>query len=97
MTLPVRLRPQAQAEIREAYDWYEEAQPELGERFLGQVDRVMSRISRSPQLFPSAFGFQRAMVPSFPYCVYFRVSTDVVVVVAVLHGRRDPKWLQKRR
>lgn len=97
MTLPVRLRPQAQAEIRDAYNWYEEARPQLGERFLGQLDRVISRIAETPQLFPHAFGFQRALVPSFPYCVYYRVNTSVVVVVAVLHGRRDPRWLQKRR
>ena len=97
MTLPVVLRPQARTEIREAYEWYENAQPQLGKRFLGQLNAVISQISDNPLLFSQTFGFQRALVSSFPYCIYYRVEVSAVVVVAVLHGRRDSKRLLKRR
>ena len=32
---------------------------------------------------------RRALLPRFPYCIFYRVDQDHVVVLAVLHGRRD--------
>ena len=97
LSLTVVLRPEAQDEIRDAHAWYEDAQFGLGERFIAQLDALITRISRSPEHFPQAFGFKRAIVPSFPYCVYFRSGSDTVVIVAVLHGRRNPLRLRRRR
>ena len=97
MTLPVLLRPEAQDEVRDAFDWYEAAAPGLGERFLAEFDGVLFRIAKNPALFPPAFGFRRAVVRTFPYCIYFRETDSAIVVVAVFHGRRDPQRLRKRR
>lgn len=97
MTLPVVFRPEAQREVGDAFDWYEASVPGLGERFLDELDLIVSRVSKNPMHFPVAFGFRRAVVHTFPYCVYFRETESAIVVVAVFHGRRDPKRLRKRR
>ena len=34
---------------------------------------------------------RRALRQTFPYAVYFRTSDEAVVVLAVLHLRRNPK------
>ena len=33
---------------------------------------------------------------AFPYAMYFRVYAEVVVVVACMHGRRNPRRWQVR-
>jgi plasmid stabilization system protein ParE len=34
---------------------------------------------------------RRALLHTFPYAVYFRASDEMIVVLAVLHLRRNPK------
>jgi hypothetical protein len=36
------------------------------------------------------------LLHTFPYAAYFRVSDEVVVVLAVLHLRRNPKTWRAR-
>jgi len=46
------VRPEAEAEMTEAYDWYEDCVPGLGSEFLLCVDAVFSAIQRTPQQYP---------------------------------------------
>lgn len=52
MTRTVRLRSVAEAEIRDAYQWYEEQAHGLGEEFLRAADAALSAIHRHPEAFP---------------------------------------------
>lgn len=97
MSFSILIRPEAEHEIASAFDWYCAIASDLGDRFLGELDLVFARISENPKAFAVAFGFRRAVVAKFPYCVYFRELTDHVVVVAVFHGRRDPDGLRHRQ
>jgi plasmid stabilization system protein ParE len=36
------------------------------------------------------------MARKFPYVVYYKVVEDEIVVIAVLHGSRDPEEWQRR-
>ena len=49
--------------------------------------------------FPTVSGdVRRALLHTFPYAVYFRPSDETVVVLAVLHLRRNPKvWRGRTR
>lgn len=40
---------------------------------------------------------RRALLPRFPYCIFYRVDQDHVVVLAALHGSRDPSDRLDRR
>jgi hypothetical protein len=53
------LAPEAEQDISEAYDWYEQRQSGLGEEFLGCVDACVQRICRSPELSVSVRDFLR--------------------------------------
>jgi plasmid stabilization system protein ParE len=46
MTPRLVVRPQAQAEIRDARRWYERQAPGLGQRFLGELDAVLPGCAR---------------------------------------------------
>jgi len=39
---------------------------------------------------------RRTVVRQFPYGIYFRVHDRFVVVIAVMHARRDPRRWRSR-
>jgi toxin ParE1/3/4 len=91
MSLPLVFRPVAQAEFDAAAAWYEGQQPGLGDDLVAEVQQVLDTIANQPERYPVADGDVReAAVSRFPYCVYYRVKPDRVVVIAVFHTSRDP-------
>ena len=98
MSLPVVFRPVAQAEFDAAAAWYEGQRPGLGTDFVAEVQQVLDTIANQPDRYPVVSGDVReAPVSQFPYCVYYRVKPDRVVVVAVFHTSRDPSIWQGRK
>ena len=97
MSFSVAATPEAAQDIDEAFDWYEEHQPQLGESFISSVDRTFERIAHFPDAFPIAgHGVRKAPVERFPYWVfYFRNGPDVWVL-GVVHERRSPECWQRR-
>lgn len=97
MSRPVVFRRIAEAEFAAAVEWYENERPGLGIRFKGEVLALLDVIARHPDRFPIDEGDTReAKVDVFPYCVYYRVKPDRVVVTAVFHTSRDPDARQGR-
>jgi toxin ParE1/3/4 len=97
MSLPLVFRPVAQAEFDEAAAWYEGQKPGLGSDFVAEVQQVLDTIANHPERYPMVFSDVReALASRFPYCVYYRVKPDRVVVIAVFHTSRDPSVWQKR-
>lgn len=57
----------------------------------------MESIELLPRAYPLVHGQTRkALVARFPYALFFSVDGDVVVVEAVFHTARDPRWLHER-
>ena len=94
MIFEVRLRPEAELDLADAALWYEEQQPQLGHNFLDQVLSLLSTIAETPLIYPLVHrNTRRAVTRRFPFGVYYRVETTAVVVVAVMHGSRNPlRW-----
>jgi plasmid stabilization system protein ParE len=93
MKLSVKFRRQAKKELYEAVDWYEQKRLGLGSRFRSCVEEVLDRVSVAPEVHGLVHKDVRCgVVRGFPYAVYYRV----IVVIAVLHGSRDPReWLER--
>jgi len=92
------LRPQAEAELLDARDWYDDQRTELGGIFATEVDRALRGIVEAPLAYPRVQGeMRRALVRRFPYAIYFQTMPDEIVVLAVIHGRRHPRRWQSRR
>ena len=91
------VRPEAEAEMAEAFDWYEDRVPGLGSEFLLCVDAVFSSILRNPQHFPHVHRVvRRALTRRFPYEVFFVEDDERVVVLSVFHAKRNPKRWHER-
>jgi plasmid stabilization system protein ParE len=88
------LRPEAEAEIAEASDWYEQQNPGLRDKFISAVDVTLSTLGQSPFQYQIMSGqLRRAKLRRFPYGLL--VSDRQVTVVSCVHGRRDPKIWQE--
>src|SRR5437870_3864299 len=97
MSLPLVFRSAAQAEFTESATWYDQQQTGLGGEFVAEVERVLDKIADQPDSYPIASGDVReALVHRFPFCVYYRVRGNRIVVIAVFHSARDPAVWQSR-
>ena len=91
------VRPEAEAEMTGAFDWYEDRAPGLGLEFLCCVDAVFSAALRNPLRFPLVHRtVRRALTRRFPYEVLFVEDGERVVILAVFHAKRNPKEWRAR-
>lgn len=100
MTPRLFVRDAAAADLEDAAEWYEARRTGLGEEFLRATRALLAGIARNPRQFPVAREdetVRHARVRRFPYVVYYIPEHEYVVVIAVLHGRRDPRVWQARR
>jgi hypothetical protein len=75
MKLPLVFGSEATIEFDEAFDWYEERRPGLGNRFRESVAAVLDRVSKTPEAFAVVYKDVRcALARRFPYAVYFRAE-----------------------
>ena len=97
MTLELRLRPEAELDLADAAIWYEEQSTGLGHQFIDEVLTSFSTIAESPLIYPVVHrNTRRALMHRFPFGIYYRVDTSAVVVVAIMHGSRNPQRWKNR-
>jgi plasmid stabilization system protein ParE len=91
------IEPEAEADIGEARDWYEQQREGLSDDFDLCLDAGMQTIQRHPKAFQIVYKkVRRFMISRFPYLILFTVRGDAVIVIAVFHVRRDPAAWQER-
>jgi plasmid stabilization system protein ParE len=91
------VRPDALADIEEAFRWYERHGRGLGEDFLAALQATLDRIAAHPAMYAVIRrNTRRAFLRRFPYGVFYRAYDDVIVVVACMHAKRDPNTWQSR-
>lgn len=102
--MKVVLHPEAIADLTTSGDWYESQRPGLGSDFLAEVERALEVIGENPKLWPpwpgasKELNVRRLCLPRFPFALPFVVKADRVVLLAVAHERRRPRyWLGRAR
>ena len=95
-TKQIIVRAEAEADISDAYKWYESQRKGLGESFLLCIEESLARISRKPTIYRLVHkNVRRILIHRFPFGIFF-VEDNRVVIIAVLHARRNPKAWKKR-
>ena len=97
MTYSVIVRPEAAAEVEEAFRWYEERSEGLGLEFLRAADACVATVQRNPAAYPIVHQqTRRALLRKFPYAIFYLIEGDTVVILACFHIRRSPAdWLRR--
>ena len=91
------VRPEAETDMIDAYNWYEGKNKNLGEKFIAEVDSVFNKIISNPEIYMLAFqNTRRCLCQRFPYAIYFSIQKENIIVHAVLHQRQNPLMWQNR-
>lgn len=83
----------AEIEMINAAKFYEEQAPHLGVDFLASVQSGVKDVESNPLRWPLLRpNIRRKFVKRFPYAVLYRVDPKVIVIVAIMHLRRNPNY-----
>lgn len=86
------IKPRAILMTKNAYDWYEEQKPGLGEEFLDELDGIYNKLSSHPEYFGKVKkNFRQAALQRFPFVIVYEIIKTEVVVFAVFHTSRNPR------
>jgi len=97
MSLSIYIRKEAEADIEEAYVYYESCRENLGSDFILCVEESLSRIPKNPAQFKINYkNIHRALVRRFPYGIFYISTNTTVPVIGVLHARKNPNHWKKR-
>ncbi len=91
------IRPEAENDIQQAYEWYSSIQAKLGIRFIKEIEKIFNSIEINPQMYHKVLAdLRRAFCKKFPYAIYFKTEKSDITIIAVLHQRRNPIEWEKR-
>ena len=98
MAFRLKFSSRALREIGEAQEWYELQNPGLGEEFIAAMELQLKRLEQAPLLYAEVIpNVHRALLPRFPYGLFYAVRSNLIHVLAVLHDARNPRqWPQTR-
>jgi plasmid stabilization system protein ParE len=87
----------AQNELDDAVAWYNRQAAGLGRELLDELDRAVRRALTFPESYPEIEpGIRRCRLGRFPYGVIYGLDGDTLVVVAVAHLHRRPRyWIDR--
>jgi plasmid stabilization system protein ParE len=98
MTYALRIRSEAELDIQDAYQYYEERESGLGSEFVRAVDACLSKVARNPSAYPLVHRqIRRGLIRRFPYGIFYVIEGSTVVVLACFHAKRDPKAWRDRK
>ena len=93
MAFKIIVRKRAEQNISEAFYWYEMKQKSLGYDFLENIQVQIRNIQNAPLLYQIRHkNIRCALVPRFPYGIFYLIENDKIIILAVLHFSRDPSF-----
>ena len=88
------LSSRAQKEIAIAWNWYEERQRGLGDRFVTEIIVRIRKIEQTPDRFPTRYkSYKETPVSVFPFLIIYKTNKKKkhVRIVSVFHTSLNPK------
>ncbi len=91
------IRTEAEADIEESFNWYEDQVGGLGHEFRFALRATLRSNQANPLKYQVVHKrIRRALVRRFPHAFYFFVDDKTIVVSACVHHKRDPKEWKAR-
>ena len=89
--------PQAANEFDDAVAYYEDKQAGLGQRFRDEVDQYVLWIIGHADIPRSQLGgYRRANLKTFPHYIAYMQIGDLIWILAIAHGHREPGyWIER--
>ncbi len=93
MALTVQFNQEAQKELLDAIDYYENKQKGLGLHFNTIVSQTINKISDFPKAFPIVYDNKRkAVLKPYPYLIIYEyeIIDNTIYILSIFHSRQDP-------
>lgn len=84
-------------EYLDAVDFYNLQSEGLGNKFITEIQKTLNIIKKYPKSYsPFTSNSRKAVVNVFPYNLIYAINQNKIVILAVAHQNRKPKyWIDK--
>ncbi len=90
MNYAIVITHEAENDIKEAFLWYEGNRKGLGYDFLSQIKVGIQLLERTPYIHPVEYKeIRKHFIKRFPYKIIYMIETDRIVIMAVIHNKRN--------
>ena len=95
--MKIRFLKLADHEVDDAVTWYDKQVIGLGREFLDELDRSVRLIRAYPEASTEIEpGIRRWLLTRFPYSLVYGIDSNTIVVIAVAHLHREPRyWIDR--
>lgn len=91
----VEILPEAEAEFREAFQWYLERSPLAADAFRAEVLEKIDGLADDADTWPKdENGIHFRILSRFPYTIHYELASGVATVLAVAHQRASAGVLE---
>lgn len=99
--MKIKISGGAERDIADGCDFYGDIDPNLATYFHDSISADIDSLLLYAGVHPKVDGWHYTFASRFPFVIWYGVINDIVVVYAVLDGRRDPgrnaQTLRQRR
>lgn len=92
---PVNVLPAAYADLDEIWDHISESNADAADRVMREFERAFERLARDPRIGHGHFCLaEQSGLPVYTlrkYLIIYNPAVKPLLVVAVIHGARDPR------
>lgn len=90
--------PAALSEYAEAVQYYGEQRAETAQEFINEIENAVYRIRESPERYAVIDeDIRRCMTRKFPYGILYSIEQNSILILAIMHCSREPKYWKNRR
>lgn len=86
-------------DLKEARNWYRNKNKKLETRFTLAIKETILKLQKQPNAYSIRYkNIRIANTPVFPFGIHFYFNDDkkMIVIIAIIHGKRDPEYAKKR-
>ena len=93
----VIVRREAQLEVQEAFQYYQDKSEGLGFEFLRSLDAVLQSVKRNPIAYQTIYKeTRRVLLRKFPYALFYMIEENRIIIIPCFHQKRSEiDWLQR--
>jgi plasmid stabilization system protein ParE len=97
VTYEIIVRREAQAEVQEAFDYYEQKSEGLGFEFMRSLDAALQSVKRNPSAYQEIYkNTRRVLLRKFPYALFYIAEETRIIVIACFNQKRHPiDWIRR--
>ena len=89
--------PEALAEYAEAAQYYSAQNTSIAQDFVNAIEAAIDKIRENPERYSLIDDdIRRCLTYKFPYAILYEIQADYILIWAVMHCKRDPKYWESR-